>query len=356
MEPGNVLSDGHVGRWPVAYRVYSNCRIRSDRASWLDAGSTGRDWHVGGYLLAAGSAALLVPEFSWRALWLLGLPTGLLVVFLGRYIPESPRFIAAAGFESGACAVHGRFACAQASTPPESPAAIANGGEHPTSSRVQLLLGSHATITWCLILCGIAWGIVNFGFLLWLPTNLDSMGMDPVVTRWLLTNSAVLAFPGTAIAIWLYHRWSSIKALVLFIVLTSAALLTFFLLDLLHVRSTTAIALVTAAMLMGSSGIISMLIPYAAEVYPTHSRGTGTGLIAASSKLGGVLGACLVALGGGKLDQLFASPILVTVPLIVAAMLLVRYGVETRGRSLEDVNDTFAIVDRGICPRNPGHK
>ena len=29
-----------------------------------------------GYLLAAGSAALLVPEFSWRALWLLGLPTG----------------------------------------------------------------------------------------------------------------------------------------------------------------------------------------------------------------------------------------------------------------------------------------
>lgn len=332
------------GLLPIAFTVIAESVPTAHRGWMLVAlGAIGTS---GGYLLAAGSAALLVPEFSWRALWLLGLPTGLLIVFLGRYIPESPRFLAAAGFESEIRAVSGPFACAQASLPPESPAAFANGGELPTSSRVQLLLGSHATITWCLILCGIAWGIVNFGFLLWLPTNLDSMGMDPVVSRWLLTNSALLALPGTAIAIWLYYRWSSINSLVLFIVLTAAALLMFFLLGLAHVRSTMAIALVTAAMLMGSTGVIAMLIPYAAEVYPTYSRGTGTGLIAASSKLGGVLGACLGALGGAGLDQLLASPILVTVPLIVAAILLVRYGVETRGRSLEDVHNTFAIEDR----------
>src|SRR5690606_41932235 len=47
-----------------------------------------------GYLLASGSAAILEPLFSWRVLWLLGLPTGLLVIFLNRYIPESPRFLA----------------------------------------------------------------------------------------------------------------------------------------------------------------------------------------------------------------------------------------------------------------------
>ena len=47
-----------------------------------------------GYLLAAGAAALLEPIFSWRALWLLGLPTGLLIILLNRFIPESPRFLA----------------------------------------------------------------------------------------------------------------------------------------------------------------------------------------------------------------------------------------------------------------------
>ena len=73
-----------------------------------------------------------------------------------------------------------------------------------------------------------AWGLVNFGFLLWLPTNLGSMGMDATAASALLARSALLALPGIAIVIWLYHRWSSIKALVLFIALTTATLLVFF--------------------------------------------------------------------------------------------------------------------------------
>src|SRR5690606_39826252 len=44
-------------------------------------------------------AAILEPLFSWRVLWLLGLPTGMIVIFLNRYIPESPRFLANAGLK-----------------------------------------------------------------------------------------------------------------------------------------------------------------------------------------------------------------------------------------------------------------
>ncbi|HEY1589214.1 MAG TPA: MFS transporter, partial [Rhodanobacter sp.] len=43
-------------------------------------------------LLASGAATLFEPSYSWRALWLLNLPTGALIVLLNRYIPESPRF------------------------------------------------------------------------------------------------------------------------------------------------------------------------------------------------------------------------------------------------------------------------
>src|SRR6185437_4625911 len=48
---------------------------------------------------------LLVPTFSWRALWLLNLPTGALIVLLNRFIPESPRFLANAGLPDHARAV-----------------------------------------------------------------------------------------------------------------------------------------------------------------------------------------------------------------------------------------------------------
>src|SRR6476660_5778071 len=62
-----------------------------------------------GYLLAAGSAALLEPLFSWRVLWLLGLTTGALIIFLDRHIPESPRFRASTGLNREAQAVLAKF-------------------------------------------------------------------------------------------------------------------------------------------------------------------------------------------------------------------------------------------------------
>ena len=158
----------------------------------------------------------------------------------------------------------------------------------------ELLRGSHAAITWGLVTCGVAWGLANFGFLLWLPTNLGRMGMDASAASALLARSAVIALPGTALVIWMYHRWSSLKSLVAFIVLNALSLLLFFALGLAHVQSPAAMVGATALLLVSASGVIAMLIPYSAEIYPGHLRGTGSGLVAAGSKFGGILG----ALGG----------------------------------------------------------
>jgi putative MFS transporter len=299
-----------------------------------------------GYLLAAGSAALLVPEFSWRALWLLGLPTGLVIIFLGRYIPESPRFLANAGLADEARAVLARFAGTKASTKAGAPAPIVAEAEEPAGGLMHLLRGRHASITWGLMVCGTAWGLVNFGFLLWLPTNLGSMGMDATAASALLARSALLALPGIAIVIWLYHRWSSIKALVLFIVLTTGTLLVFFGLGLARVQSPMAMVLTTALLLVSSSGVIAMLIPYAAEIYPVHLRGTGSGVIAASSKFGGILGAGFGVLG--VFGHFTASALLIAVPMAAAALMLARSGIETRGRGLEEIQDTLSAKSGSV--------
>ena len=293
-----------------------------------------------GYLLAAGAANVLEPLFSWRALWLLGLPTGALIIILDRYIPESPRFLAAAGLGDQAREVMAKFSGVV------DPASIV--GEETTMTKAtlnsggmeMLFRGKHAPITWGLVICGISWGLINFGFLLWLPANLRSMGMDAGAASGLLASSAVFAVLGIPLVTWLYHRWSSIRTLVLFGALTAASLTGFFLMGLLKLQSTPVIVTVTALLLVSSSGVIAMLIPYAAEIYPVRLRATGTGVIAASSKFGGILGALCAVLG--LFGDLSMSAIGVAIPMLISIAVLLKNGTDTRGRGLEAIQTEFS--------------
>lgn len=292
-----------------------------------------------GYLIAAGAAATLEPLFSWRVLWLLGLPTGAIILFLNRYIPESPRFLSDAGLEHVARGVLRRFSGHAADAVERDdeahPGAPVIDEQHAARGMRQLLGGPHARITWGLVVCGVAWGLVNFGVLLWLPVNLTALGVDPEAASALLARSAVYALPGIAVVVWLYHRWSSYRALVLFIGLTTLSLLAFAALDALRIRSEAATVVATAALLVSVSGVIAMLIPYAAEIYPVHLRGTGSGVVAASSKLGGIFGAGLGVLG--FFTQFGWSTLLIALPMAVSGVMLLRSGVETRGLRLEDI-------------------
>jgi putative MFS transporter len=320
------------GLLPIAFTLMAET-IPAKHRGWLLVALGGVGTSAG-YLLAAGSAAWLEPIFSWRALWLLGLPTGALIIFLNRYIPESPRFLAGAGLEAEARAVLAKFSGVidgdgrQAATPHgEEAKAVRHGW--------RMLRGSHAPVTLGLVVCGVAWGLVNFGFLLWLPTNLGRMGMDPGAASALLARSALLALPGIALVIWLYHRWSSIKALVLFIALTALTLAAFFAMGTMGVRSAAAMTAATVLLLVSASGVIAMLLPYASEIFPVHLRGTGAGIVAASSKFGGILGAACGVLG--LFSHFALSAILIAVPMAISAVMLCRSGVETRGRGLEDI-------------------
>jgi putative MFS transporter len=97
----------------------------------------------------------------------------------------------------------------------------------------------------------------------------------------------------------------------------------------------------------GTGGVIAMLSPYAAEVYPTWMRGTGSGYAAASSKVAGIFtpklaAAALAAHPGFGLIALIAAA-----PMVVSTVLFALIGIETRDRPLEEVSGA------GAPPREP---
>lgn len=286
-----------------------------------------------GYLVASGSALLFEPSYSWRSLWLLGLPTGLIVIIFHQLIPESPRYLAASGRADQARAVMQRFGAARVDPAKEPVPAAVPAGQRPGFRT--LLSGPYAAITIGLFGIGAAYGLVNIGFLLWLPTSLRLLGLEPAQVSFMLTMSGLLALPGVFMVIPLYQMWSSIRTVALFTILTALSLVIYAATGLLAPTWVPGIIVSIALVLISTSAVVATLIPYASEIYPLELRATGTGLIAASSKAGGFVGALMGFFGVYNHMALVGG--LLALPLAGFGVLLWVRGIDTRGRRLEEI-------------------
>ncbi len=85
-----IMGTSAGGMLPVAFAILAEWLPDRRRRFFLVL--VGGFGSVGGYVAAAELAYLLEPGFGWRVLWLAGLPTGLLLIALSRFIPESPDF------------------------------------------------------------------------------------------------------------------------------------------------------------------------------------------------------------------------------------------------------------------------
>jgi len=290
---------------------------------------------AGGYLAASSAAASLEPLLSWRILWLLNVPTGLLVILLSRFIPESPRFLLHAGKIGEARRTLAKFGIELVPVPP--------GSARETPSQAtdfnELFRRPYVVLTCTVCLFGLAWGLVNWGFLTWLPTMLrDYLHLQGQFANRLLARSALFAVPGCALVAWLYGFWSSKKTMVLFAVLTAAVLSAFATFQ--PGGSPALLSLLIVLLLVGLSGMIAMLSPYSAELYPTQLRATGAGVTASSSKVGGVVGPSAVACILSAFPGLAIPALSLALPLLVAAAALWRNGRETSGKRLEEIQRT----------------
>ena len=311
------------GMLPVTYALLAEMMPNRHRGwSLVLVGGLGA---VGGYFAASGMSAVLQPIFGWRILWLANLPTGLTLVLLGALIPESAKFLLARGRVAEAEAVMRRFG-ATAHTATATSLARKHGAPALTGIK---LYGKLAALS----LCALSWGLINFGLLLWLPADLVAKGYSVGVSSRLLAESALIAFPTVFLAALMYSRWSTKWALVTLIAVTLAGLLLVLRLELAGSGSP---VLPVALLIVGTNGIIAIVLPYSAESFPLRVRGRATGWVAACTKGGGLLAQSLTI--SGIVLSMGTSSLMVMVPTALSLGLVAWFGRETRGRDLRDLD------------------
>ena len=308
------------GMLPVTYALLAEMMPSRHRGwSLVLVGGLGA---VGGYFAASGLSALLQPSFGWRILWLLNLPTGLTLVLLGAFIPESAKFLLSRGRNDEARAVMQRFGSRVVTDVPvpERVTAVALSGRAFTGKLAALGLA------------GICYGLVNFGLLLWLPADLVAKGYSMATSSRLLAESALIAFPTIFVVAFAYSRLSSKWSVVGAIAVTVAGLLGVLRLEFAGVGSP---VLPVACLIVGTNALIAMLLPYAAESFPLRIRGRTTGIVAACSKAGGMIAQALAVLA--LVPPLALVSLAIIVPTLGALVLVAVFGRETRGRDLRDL-------------------
>lgn len=313
------------GMLPIVYSLMSES-VPARHRGWLLVAQSGVATALG-YLIVSGVTTLAVPTYSWRILWLIGAPTGILLIVLVRWIPESPRFLLACGRDDEAAAVLERYGVRRVA----GPAAEPYGTPARTARVPELFRLPYGPRTLGILLYGLGWGVVNWGFVTFLPVFLAASRAGtqaPVILFW----SSACALPASALAAVLYAKWSSRLAMLAYAVATVVVLLLFAATG--TGGSGGRLVILVGILLAGIGGMIAMLAPYAAEVYPTALRATGSGFAAASSKFGGMLGPLMLT----SAPRAEGLALVSAVPVAAAALALWRTGRETSGRPLVEAD------------------
>jgi putative MFS transporter len=289
-----------------------------------------------GWIAAALVAYLAIPALGWRAAFFIGAVPALFAAVIRFATPESPRFLERRGRAAEADALVRKL---------EDEAGIRYEGETDSSvagevKRESMLraIGSlwskahlRATAVIWVIWFGINFGY--YGFVLWTPSFLTAQGLDLVKSFQFTLIMCFAQLPGYLAAALLIEKIGRKPVLTIFMAGTAAAAWLF------GHASTPEQSLAFGCLLyFFALGAWGCVYSYTPELYPTSIRGIGTGWAAAFGRVGAFVAPMIVpALYArfGVETGFVAVFIVLTVVFVAVALVVLLFGIETKGKALD---------------------
>ncbi len=291
---------GVGGTLPVDYSIFAEYLPKEKRGRYLVLLES--FWALG-VLAAAGLAWLIVPRLGWR--WLLAVSAipGIIVFFIRRHVPESPRYLLVNGKTEQARAVLAQVARENGRTLPDLPLQPL---EHRPPSRIRDLWKPGLART--TLLLWVIWFAISLGYygvFTWLPTFFRNSGMAllPVYQNTFIL--ALAQLPGYFSAAFLVEKWGRRRTLGFY--LLASGVFTYLFAAANSLNLLVAMGIWMSFFTLGAWGA---LYAYTPEVYPTNLRGTGMGAASGMTRIAGALapslGAALIGASLGLPLTVFA--------------------------------------------------
>ncbi len=292
-----------------------------------------------GWIAAALIAYLLIPVYGWRIGFFLGGIPALYAAYLRRSIPESPLYLEQKGHFQEANEIVSIME-KQAGVV-SNKATVANKVKNEKKNNVTLLeLWSKGYIRRTLVLW-ILWLGINFGyygFVLWIPTLLVGKGFSLVRGFEFTLIMSIAQLPGYYSSAYLIERIG--RKFVLVTYLSGTALSSYL---FSQAASVTNVLVFGCLLYFFSLGAWGAVYAYTPEVYPTRVRGSGVGWAAAVGRIGSIAAPYIVGLvyqSKGKQAGFTYVFTMITIVFAVVAVVIALAGVETKGRTLNEINES----------------
>jgi putative MFS transporter len=319
---------GVGGTLPVDYAMFSEYLPTEKRGRYLVYLES--FWALG-TILAAGLAWLVIPRLptvGWRVMLAASAVPGLIVFWIRRTVPESPRHLMLQGREDEARRVLAQVAATngvQVEIGPLAPVTAGRQVPYRTifgrAYRRQTLM---ATATWFLLSLG------YYGLFTWLPTIFREKGLSFANTYQATFLLALAQLPGYFSAAWLVERWGRVPTLGVYLLGGAAA--TYIGATVSSPAGNLVALTVMSFFALGAWGV---LYAYTPELYPTSARGTGMGWAGGVARIAGVVAPVL---GAALLNVDLALALTVyAISFALAGVAVLTVGRETRGQRLTEV-------------------